>query len=155
MVQFISFLVQSLFSIPLQSFSEKVSTAISIATCIDNHPDMSFPKKDLDRLKEIMKYTDNEYCVSLIILDLYVDSSKGIDVTEYERLISVKSTIIKDNDTNEFKVFKLSRYTIQKILFDAVTEVMSIMNSYFMKFNEEIDISGIGEDSNKNILFEK
>ena len=149
MVQFVSFCAQSLFAIPLQSFSEKVSTAISIAESVDD-----FPEEDLKRLKYILEYTNEKYFVPLAILDLYVDPTKGIDMTEYERNINVKSIKIKDDD-DDFKTFKLSRYTIQKILFDAVTEVMSIMNKYFMKFNEEIDFSGIGEGSSKKIQFEK
>ena len=151
MVQFISFCAQSLFAIPLQSFSEKVSTAISIAESQED-----FPKEDLERLKEIMEDTTKKYCVPLAILDLYVDPSKGIDVTTYERNIDILSRKIKDeDDETAYKKFKLSRYTIQKLLFDAVTEVMTIMNRFFMKYNEEIDFSSMGEGESKKIKFEK
>jgi len=151
MVQYVSFCAQSFFSIPLQSFSEKLSTAIGIARAMDD-----FPKLDLERLEFILENTSKDYYVPLAVLDLYVDPSKGIDVTEYERLISVKSTFLKEKDNDEeFKKFKMSRYTIQKILFDAVTECMGIMNKYFMKYNEEIDFSGIGESSSKKVLFER
>jgi len=150
-VKFVSFLAQSFFSIPLQDFSEKVSTAIGIAEAINRTDgDIStFSEKDLKRLKYIMEHTNEKYGIPLAELDLYVDPTKGSDITRYEHPIKIKSHLVKDEVSEDYKEFKLKRYTIQKILFDAVTETLSIVNSYFLKYNDEIDFSSNDNEESK------
>ena len=148
-MKFISFLAQSFFSIPLQDFSEKVATAIGIAKAINRSDGETtkFPQEDLERLEYLFQNTNKKYQVPLAELDLYVDPTKGSDITRYEHAIQIKSKGVKDED-GEIKIFKLKRYTIQKILFDAVTEVLTIMNSYFLNYNDELDFSDPNPDDN-------
>ena len=148
-MKFISILAQIFYSIPLQDFSEKISTAIGIAEGINNNPSMTtkFEKKELEKLKFIFEKTNKKYQMALAKFDLYVDPTKGRDITAYEHSITIKSDYLKDEDGDYVK-FKLTRYDIQKILFDAVTEVLSIVNNYFLNYNDEIDFN-MGEESNE------
>ena len=149
-MKFISYLAQSFFAIPLQDFSEKLSTAIGIAKSINKNSNMAtkFDATDLERLEFILEKTNKKYQIALAKLDLYVDPTKGRDITRYEHLISIKSDYLTDDDGDK-KKFKLTRYDIQKLLFDAVTEVLGIVNNYFLNYNDELDF-GMGDDTGES-----